>query len=460
MISRRLDKIIEEHYTTSNNALYLSGARQVGKSFAIRKYAKANYPIYLELNFYKDKALRSLVATAPTEKELLQRIALHVHKTLVEGKTFIFFDEIQKCPEIITMVKFLVEDGRYRYALSGSLLGVELEGKKKVESWPVGYMTEQPVFPLDFQEFILALGVDEHIVDNLRNCWEQKHAIDSKIHEEMMKLFHLYLIVGGMPAAVQTYLDTQDFVQVEQRQKEILDLYRKDIKEYNPGHELQVNEIFDLIPSELNAMNKRFILKDMHDTARFRQYANDFLWLKQAQMALPTFNAEVPMSPLKLSEKRNLFKLFQNDVGLLASQYASGIQLRILQGKTNINYGAIYENAVAEELHVHGWNLYYFNSKKQGELDFLLERDAEIIPLEVKSGKSFERHNALGNVLQNPEYNIQQAIVLCNDNLSVDGKVTYAPIYMLMFLLCKQRASQSLFALQLPEYMVNHAKIL
>lgn len=453
MIERDLDRIIEQHYSNSKNALYLYGARQVGKSYAIRKYAKAHYPLYLELNFYKDKVLHDLVATAPSAIEALQRISLHAHIQLEEGKTFIFFDEIQRCPEIITMVKFLVEDGRYRYALSGSLLGVELEGKKKVESWPVGYMTEQHVFPLDFKEFILALGVGERIVEMLKDCWEQKVVVDEKVHEEMMKLFHLYLIVGGMPAPVQTYIDTQDFVKVEERQKEILDLYRKDIKEYNPGRELQINEIFDLIPSELNAMNKRFILKDMHDTARFRQYANDFLWLKQADMALPTFNSELPVAPLKLNEKRNLFKLFQNDVGLLACQYAEGIQLRILKGETSINYGAIYENVVAEELHAHGWNLYYFNSKHQGELDFLLERDAEIIPLEIKSGKTYERHNALKNVLNNEEYNILRALVLCNDNLRVEGSITYAPIYMLMFLHCKQRPEQSLYSLKLPDFM-------
>jgi len=453
MILRKIDKVIEQFYTTSRNALFLTGARQVGKSFAIRKYAKAHYPVYLELNFYKDKALRELVESAPDTKSLLQRIALHTHTQLKEGETFIFFDEVQKCPRIIMLIKFLVEDGRYRYALSGSLLGVELKGKKQVDSWPVGYMSEHQVFPLDFEEFILALGVGQNIIDQLRGCWTERIAVDGFIHDEMMKLFHMYLIIGGMPAPVQTYIDTQDFLQVETRQKEILDLYKLDVRDYNPGRELQINEIFELIPSELNAPNKRFILKDMHDTARFRQYANDFLWLKQAEMALPTFNAEIPVAPLKLSEKRNLFKLFQNDVGLLSCQYASGIQLRILQGETNINFGAVYENVVAEELYTHGWNLYYFNSKKQGELDFLLERDAEIIPLEVKSGKYYERHNALSNVMSNPEYDIQQAIVLCNENLHVEGKVLYAPIYMLMFMHQRVRTEQSIHKFVLPEFM-------
>jgi len=453
MITRKLDEYIQHFYQSSRNALFLTGARQVGKSFAIRKYAKSNFPIYLELNFYKDKSLRRLVETAKTEKEVLQRIALHTHTQLEDGKTFIFFDEVQKCPRIITMIKFLVEDGRYRYGLSGSLLGIELHGRKQVESWPVGYMTEQPVFPLDFEEFVLALGVGEHIIEELRKCWEKRTAVDAFVHEEMMKLFHIYLIVGGMPAAVQEYIDTQDYVRVEAVQKAILALYKQDIRDYNPGRELQINEIFELIPPELNAPNKRFVLKDMHDTNRFRQCANDFLWLKQAEMALPVYNVESPVAPLKLSEKRNLFKLFQNDVGLLSCQYASGVQLKILQGESDINFGAIYENAVAQELYAHGWSLYYINSKKQGELDFLLERDMEIIPIEVKSGKSYERHNALTNVLKNDEYAIRQAVVLCNDNILAKGKILYAPIYMLMFIHQNIRPKQSIDGFVLPQFM-------
>jgi len=453
MISRTLDSFIENFYKTDKNALLLTGARQVGKSYALRKFATANFPIYLELNFYNDKELRNLVRSAKNEKEILQRIALHTHTQLKDGETFIFFDEVQKCPEIITMIKFLVEDGRYRYGLSGSMLGIELYGKKKVESWPVGYMTEHQVFPLEFKEFVLALGVGESIIDSLRSCFENKTSPDPFVHEEMMKLFHLYLIIGGMPAPVQTYIDTEDFIQVEASQKAILDLYKKDIADYNPGRELQVNEIFDLIPSELNAQNKRFIMKNLHDTSRYRQYANDFLWLKQAEMALPTYNVDAPVSPLKLNEKRNLFKLFQNDVGLLSCQYASGIQLKILQGDTNVNYGAIYENAVAEELYSHGWALYYFNSKKQGELDFVLERDMEIFPIEVKSGKTYRRHNALVNVMQNEEYKLRHAIVLCNDNLMEEGQTLYAPIYMLMFIHQKSRQAQSIQRFVLPEFM-------
>lgn len=453
MINRKIDIFIQEFYKNSKNALFLTGARQVGKSFALREYAKANFPVYLELNFYQDKTLQTLVETSKNEQEVLQRIALHTHTTLQEGKTFIFFDEVQKCPKIITMIKFLVEDGRYRYGLSGSLLGIELFGKKQVESWPVGYMTQMQVFPLDFEEFALALGVGQNIIDNLNNCWETQSAVDDFVHEEMIKLFHMYLLIGGMPAAVQTYIDSQDFVRVEAKQKDILSLYKQDIKNYNHGRELQINEIFDLIPPELNAPNKRFVLKSMHEMARFRQYSNDFLWLKQAEMALPTYNVDIPEAPLKLSEKRNLFKLFQNDVGLLSCQYAGGVQLKILNGQKNINFGAIYENAVAEELYAHGWGLYYFNSKKQGEIDFLLERDLEIVPVEVKSGKAYERHNALGNVIRNDEYAIKKAIVLSNENLRVEGKILYAPIYMLMFIHKNTREKLSIYQFSLPDFM-------
>jgi predicted AAA+ superfamily ATPase len=237
-----------------------------------------------------------------------------------------------------------------------------------------------------------------------------------------------------MPAAVQTYVDTNDLQRVLLEQQSILTLYRRDIARYDPDDKLYINDIFELIPSELNAKNKRFILKDLNEHIKFSRHENSFVWLRDADMALPTYNVEEPRVPLKLNELRNLFKLFQNDVGLLASQYAGGIQLQILQGNVYINNGAIYENVVAQELHAHGWKLWYFNSKKQGEVDFLLEQDSEIIPLEVKSGKDYQRHVALNNLLSNPEYAIRRALVLCNDNIQVRDNVLYAPVYMTMFL--------------------------
>ena len=237
-----------------------------------------------------------------------------------------------------------------------------------------------------------------------------------------------------MPAAVQKYVDTHNLQEVMAEQQAIVRLYKRDLAKYDRSNKLYIQEIFDLIPSELNAKNKRFILKNLNENNKFSRYENSFLWLKDAGVALPTYNVEEPVAPLKLLRSRSLFKLFQNDVGLLASQYAEGIQLRLLSDEKSINFGAVFENAVAQELSAHGFELYYFNSKKQGELDFIIEKDGHTLPIEVKSGKDYQRHNALSNVMGNADYAIPRAVVFCNDNVSVSGNITYLPIYMVAFL--------------------------
>lgn len=431
MLNRHIDSVIERHYATTNKAMLLSGARQVGKTYAIRRYAQQAGLDLVEMNFLLQPETKRIPEGAANVQELLLRISAYANRPLEPGKTLIFFDEVEEYADILTWVKALVDEGRFKYALSGSLLGLEL---KNVRSEPVGYMSEFQMYPLDFEEFIRNVGVSGEVIDAVHDAWEQHKPVDAYIHEKLIRLFNLYMIVGGMPAAVQTYVDSNDLQRVLLEQQAILTLYRKDIARYDPDNKLYINDIFELIPSELNAKNKRFILKNLNEHIKFSRHENSFVWLRDADMALPTYNVEEPRVPLKLNELRNLFKLFQNDVGLLASQYVGGVQLKILQGDVNINNGAIYENAVAQELHAHGWKLRYFNSKKQGEVDFLLEQDDEIIPLEVKSGKDYQRHAALGNVMKNKEYGIRRAFVLSNENLSESGNVLYAPIYMTMFL--------------------------
>ena len=431
MLNRHIDSVIERHYATTNKAMLLSGARQVGKTYAIRRYAQQAGLDLVEMNFLLQPETKRIPEGAANVQELLLRISAYANRPLEPGKTLIFFDEVEEYADILTWVKALVDEGRFKYALSGSLLGLEL---KNVRSEPVGYMSEFQMYPLDFEEFIRNVGVSGEVIDAVHDAWEQHKPVDAYIHEKLIRLFNLYLIVGGMPAAVQTYVDSNDLQRVLLEQQAILALYRKDIARYDPDNKLYINDIFELIPSELNAKNKRFILKNLNEHIKFSRHENSFVWLRDADMALPTYNVEEPRVPLKLNELRNLFKLFQNDVGLLASQYVGGVQLKILQGDVNVNNGAIYENAVAQELHAHGWKLRYFNSKKQGEVDFLLEQDDEIIPLEVKSGKDYQRHAALGNVMKNKEYGIRRAFVLSNENLSESGNVLYAPIYMTMFL--------------------------
>ena len=311
-------------------------------------------------------------------------------------------------------------------------------------------MSEFQMFPLDFEEFIRNLGVSDEVLASVREAWEQHKPVDAYIHEKLLRLFNLYLIVGGMPQAVQTYVDTNDLQRVLLEQQAILALYKKDIARYDPDGKVYINDIFELIPSELNAKNKRFILKNLNEHIKFSRHENSFVWLRDADMALPTYNVEEPRVPLKLNELRNLFKLFQTDVGLLASQYVGGIQLKILQGDVNINNGAIYENAVAQELHAHGWKLRYFNSKKQGEVDFVLEQDGEVIPLEVKSGKDYQRHVALSNILRNKEYGICRAVVLSNENMSERDQVLYAPVYMTMFMHHRKPQGPMVYRPELP----------
>ena len=373
----------------------------------------------------------SVFAEAKSSSDILLRLSAITRVPLIKGDTLVFFDEVQKCPDIVTKIKFLVDEGSYRYIMSGSLLGVEL---KDLRSEPVGYMGVKEMFPLDFEEFISNLGINENIINSLRDSWKSRNAVDSFLHTKLMELFRLYLVIGGMPAAVNKYMESNNLQEVMAVQQDIICLYKRDIAQYDPKNKLYIENIFDLIPPELNAKNKRFIMKSLNESARFERYRNSFLWLKDAGVAIPVYNVEEPKVPLLLSKSRNLFKLFQNDIGLLAAQYAEGIQLRIITDDKNINFGAIYENAVAQELTAHGLLPYYYNNKKRGEIDIIVETGDDVLPIEVKSGKDYETHRALSNIMECGEYNIPQAVVFNNDNLKVDGKIVYAPIYMMMFL--------------------------
>ena len=431
MINRKIEKRIRNFFQKDHKALLITGARQVGKTYIIREIGKADFESFIEFNFLENEAAQTLIANAKNSADILLRISALTNQPLIPGKTLILFDEVQECKEIVTAIKYLVDEGSYRYILSGSLLGVDL---KDIRSVPVGYMDVFEMFPLDFEEFILANGVAQRVIDSLRDAYENRTPVDSFIHERMMELFRLYLIVGGMPSVVARYLATNNLQEVSQEQNAILTLYRRDIAKYDPNNKLYLEDIFALIPSELNNKNKRFILKNLNENFKFSRYQNSFLWLKNAGVALPTFCVTEPTVPLMLNKSSNLFKLFLSDVGLLAAMYMDGIQLKLLNREKDINFGSVYENAAAQELKAHGYDLYYFNSKKQGELDFVIERGGDVLPIEIKSGKDYQRHAALDNVMENRDYAIPTAFVFRNDNVRADGRVVYLPIYMLMFL--------------------------
>lgn len=449
MIKRRADSLIRNFLLNDKRALLVTGARQVGKTFLIRKIAQECFDNVIEINFIEQPDAIELFSEQKGAKDLLLRVSAITHKSLVPGKTLIFFDEVQQCKEMLTAIKFLVDDGNYKYVMSGSLLGIELDNLRSV---PVGYMDEIEMYPIDLLEFIEAIGIGRDVIDHLKECFEKKRPVDDFVHQRMLEVIRLYLIVGGMPAAVQKYLDTNNLRKVYEEQRGIIRTYKRDITQYENHRKLQIEEIFDLIPSELNAKNKRFILKELNEKARFTKYEDGFVWLKDAGVAIPTYNVEEPRVPLLLSKQRNLFKLFQNDVGLLAAMYGGNIQTRLLSKDANINFGSVFENLVAQELYAHGFgmdhSLYYFNSKRQGELDFIVEYDGKVLPIEVKSGKDYARHNALSNVMESKEYDIPFAYVFCQDNVHIKDKYIYLPIYMIAFVM-QMQVEETIFKLDL-----------
>ena len=430
MLKRKIDTYLTNYYATNRNALLITGARQIGKTYSIREFGRT-FKSFIEINFLENPDAVALFKGAKNSSDILLRLSAITTKPLIKGETLIFFDEVQKCPDIVTAIKFLVDEGSYRYILSGSLLGVELND---LRSEPVGYMGVKDMYPMDFEEFISCVGINQQVIDSLRTAWQNRTPVYEFVHSKIMELFRLYLVVGGMPAAVSKYIETNNLQEVMAVQKDIIKLYKRDIAQYDSNNKLSIEEIFDLIPPKLNAKNKRFILKRLNENAKFERYQNSFLWLKNAGVALPVYNIEEPKLPLLLYRSRNLFKLFQSDIGLLAAQYAEGIQLRIISGDKSINFGSVFENTVAQELVAHGIDVYYYNNKKRGELDFVIELEGKVLPIEVKSGKDYEVHRALTNIMDCSEYEIPESIIFNNDNINVRGKYIYAPIYMVMFI--------------------------
>ncbi len=447
MLTRTVDRILIDHFKISKTTLLIEGARQIGKTFSIRQFGK-KFKTYIEINFIEQPEAISLFKELSNTKDLLARLSLFTKQKLIKRDTLIFFDEVQICPEVITYIKFLVDEGSYNYILSGSLLGIEINDLRSV---PVGYLTIKRMFPLTFREFALNLGLNSSILENLETSFKEKKPVDDFIHKKMMELFRVYLVVGGMPAAVNRYIETNNLNEVIDIQNQIVNLYKKDITQYDKNNKLAIAQIFELIAPQLNSQNKRFIIKDIKSGVKFDRYENSFLWLKDAGFALPVYNVETPKIPLKLSKSRSLFKLFMSDVGLLASEYSQGIQLKIISGDDKLNYGAIFENYIAQELTACEHDLYYYNNKKRGELDFLIEYDGEVLPIEVKSGKDYKVHRALSNIMDCGEFNLNRALIFNNSNLKVEGKLTYAPIYMAMFLKQEIKDEDSIYKIDLSE---------
>jgi len=431
VLFRKIKKQIENWIVNGKDALLITGARQVGKSFIIRETLKEKAVDFIEFNFIKQTKLLDIFKSAIEEDADKFLLALRVaaKKQLNDG-TVIFFDEVQECKEIVTIIKFLVEQGKFKYVLSGSLLGVELTD---LRSAPVGYLTTIDMYPMDFEEFLVANGLGEDVINEIKKCYSQLIPVNEFVHDRIVDAFYKYLIVGGMPEAVQTYLVSNDFVQVSKVHEKIQRDNKKDFTKYEKSKKLKLIKTYDLVPSELNTQNKRYTFTNLDKELRFDRYENSFNWLIDAGVSLPVYNATEFKIPLEASKKSNLFKLFLSDVGMLTTAYGSATILRLLDKGKDINCGAMFENAIAQELRAHGFKSYYFNNKKHGEVDFLVEHNNELLPIEVKSGKDYQKHSALSYLMSTHQF--KKAIVLSNFNISEKDKIVYLPIYMIMFII-------------------------
>ena len=432
MLERKVEKRIKSWLETSNKALLVSGARQVGKTFTIRQCLQESSADYLELNLIERPEIIPLIEKSRTVDDLIINISAVTNYKFTPQRSVVFIDEVQEAADIVTRIKFWVDDGRFKFILSGSLLGIEL---KNLRSAPVGYIREIKMFPLDFEEFLKASKVTDITIDYLKKCCKDKKTVGDEVNYQMMEHFRRYLVVGGMPDAVREFIQTGNISTVTEIQSNIIELYKQDFTKYETKEKkLKLISVYDLVPSELLRQNKRFNYADIKKGLKFERVESSFLWLNAAGVTIPTFKATEPRISLKQNKKSSFFKLYSSDVGLLTCQYGRAMKAAILAEDDKVNLGGIYENAVAQELYCHGFESYYYNSRNIGELDFVIEENFHIVPIEVKSGKDYTIHSAINKVVTNPEYEVEKAYVFANCDIRVKDKFIYMPAYMCDFI--------------------------
>lgn len=432
MLQRKItDKLSSWYQDGCKKALLLTGARQVGKTTTVREFAKQHYTHFVEINFVKHPIAKLAFDGDLDTNTVLTNLSAMGFGPFVKDKTLVFFDEIQECPNARTSIKFLVEDNYCDYIESGSLLGINY---KPVTSYPVGYEEEIAMFPLDFEEFIWARGVSQRVIDLLREAYQNETTVPDFIHQQMSKHYREYLVVGGMPEAVQTFIDTPDFRAVERVHRSIMTTYRADITNYAGKDQVLVKRVFDAIPSQLAKEDKRFVLAKLEKGASLRKYEDPTQWLIDAGIAYYSFNTAAFELPFAATENRRLYKLYTVDTGLLGSVLLKGMQFDVLNGEISVNEGALTENFVACVLVAKDHPLHYYDKNSKQELDFIIEENNKITIIEVKSGERHTKHASLNAAINNFETKINRSIVLSKFNLSRKDNVLYLPLYMAMFI--------------------------
>lgn len=440
MLYRKIASKIESFLKSEKKRmLVVSGARQVGKSYIIREVGMRLYSNFIEVNMEEDKQSNRLFENARTVEDFMIALSTIAGAKMKDSeKTLVFIDEIQAYSHLLTLAKFLVEDGRFTYIASGSQLGIAL---KTTQSIPIGSIELFSMYPLDFEEFLIANGVGELLINEMRRKFEAKEALNESLHMKVMDYFRKYLLVGGMPSAVNTYLSEHNMVSVRNIHRDISLLYKNDAAKYESEslRKLKIQRIYDMVPSNLEKVKKRIVAKDIElkKGKRMADYQDEFEYLISSGITLEVQAISKPSYPLVENSGKNLLKLYMSDIGLLTGILYHNDVLPIMNDKCGVNLGSVYENVVAQELKAHGFKLYYYDNKKNGEVDFLIDSVdlLSALPIEVKSGKDYYIHTALNNLLKVDEYKITNGIVFSNEEkVYNNGNVIYMPIYYVMFL--------------------------
>jgi len=438
MLRRKIQQTLKEYFSSDRNKiLIIDGARQVGKSYIVRHEGRAAFSNFVEINMIDDRDGARVFADVKGTEDFYVRLSAVAGRRLgTKDNTLVFLDEIQAYPSMLTMLKFLCDEGRFTYIVSGSLLGVAMH---KTLSIPGGRIQVEHMYPLDFEEFLWANEVGDDLIESMRAKFKNRVSFSDGLHLRMLDLFKTYLLVGGLPQAVNTYLDSQNIYRVRKIHEEIFNLYKEDASQYSMQEKLHIRRIYDMIPSNMENRKKRLRFNDVEEKKgkAARDYEDDIEYLISAGVALKVRAIANPTFPLVSSAKKNLLKLYLNDVGLLTYVLFRNNVTAIKDDQLSINLGSVYETVVATELMAHGHTLFYYDNKQKGEVDFLIDDydSLAVLPIEVKSGKDYSIHRALDRFIANPDYRVQSALVLSNEGDSRTEKATiYLPIYYIMFL--------------------------
>ncbi|MFG6425460.1 ATP-binding protein [Lepagella muris] len=441
MLFRKIRKTIANHLSSgSDKILLVEGARQVGKSYIIRNVGEELFPNFIELNFVKDnEGLQIFKNVRSVEDFYLLLSSMYGSRLGDCSDTLIFLDEIQEYPQYITWLKFLREDRRYSFIASGSFLGLSL---RDTTSLPVGSVVRKEMYPLDFEEFLIANDFGADVLAVMKQKFLQHESVMEGLHNRVMDLFRRYLLVGGMPDAVNAYIGTHNMSEIRQVQEDIHRMYLADASKYEEdyGKRLRIRRIYEMLPSQMENKKKRLVAKEIDDRkgARFSQYREEFEYLLSSGIALGVDAISNPKFPLVESLVKNLVKLYMNDVGMLTNLLFRYNVAPVLNDERSVNLGSVYESVVAQELQAHGHRLFYYDNRKVGEVDFIINDYATLspLPVEVKSGKDYTVHSALTRFLSVKDYGIDRGIVFSNTREVSTGPkgIVYMPVYYVMFL--------------------------